>query len=119
MSDLGPYSRPSALAKIDGRRREARLMRDLRAELVAHVGGKPSATQTALIERVCWLGLHIAMMDRRTAVRRAMTERDGREYLAWVNSQGRLLRQLGLKGAPAPRRTSPAPVAERAARAAA
>ncbi len=87
--------------------------------MVAHVGGRPSVTQTALIERVCWLGLHIAMMDRRTAEGRAMTEHDSRQYLAYTNSQGRLLRQLGLKDASPPRRALPDLLAERAAGAAA
>ncbi len=105
MPGIGPYSRASALAKLDGRTREARLMRELREELVAHVGGSPSATQTALIERIVWIGLHLALMDRRTAAGREMTERDSREYLAWANSQARLLRQLGFRAAPASRRS--------------
>jgi hypothetical protein len=105
MPDIGPYSRPSVLAKLDGRTREAKCLRELRAALVAHVGGSPSATQSALIDQAAWLGLHIDLMNRRTAEGRAMTERDSREYLAWVNSQGRLLRQLGLRGTPAPKRS--------------
>ena len=105
MARLGVYSRPSALAKLDLRSAEGRLLSRVRADLTRHVGGDPSAVQRALIERITWLGLHIALMDRRTGADREMSERDGREYLSWVNSQSRLLRQLGLKGAPAPRRT--------------
>jgi hypothetical protein len=41
-----PY-RPVALAKLDQRTKEARLMRETRAALVAHVGGKPSAVRCA------------------------------------------------------------------------
>lgn len=94
---IGPHSRPAALAKIDGRTRTARLVRDTRAELVAHVGGKPSATQAVLIERACQLALQIALMD---AKRGGLTDHDSRTYLAWTNTLTRLCRQLGLKSAP-------------------
>jgi hypothetical protein len=36
---IGPYSRRNAIAKIDGRRREALLIRETRDDLVAHCGG--------------------------------------------------------------------------------
>jgi hypothetical protein len=52
---IHPRYRPVALAKLDQRTKEARLMRETRAELVAHVGGKPSAVQAAMIERACQL----------------------------------------------------------------
>jgi hypothetical protein len=37
---IGPYSRPHRLAKIDGRTKIAKLMRETRAALIAHVGGE-------------------------------------------------------------------------------
>ena len=101
MNAIGPYCRSSTLAKIDGRTREARLMQTTRAELVAHVGGKPSATQRALIEQACQLALRIATMDRKFAETGEQTEHDSRVYLAWANTFSRLLRQLGLAAAPA------------------
>ncbi len=102
MSTIGPYSRPASLAKMDGRTREARLMRDFRARLVVHVGGRPSATQSALIDRAMWLALHVAQLDERTAAGGAMTEHDSRTYLAWSNSLTRTLRELGTEGAASP-----------------
>jgi len=107
MHRIGPYSRPSGLAKLDGRTREARLMRNLRARLVEHVGGKPSATQAALIDRAVWLSLHVAQLDQRTAEGGAMTEHDARTYLAWSNSFTRTLRELGLEAAPSPIKPDP------------
>lgn len=95
---LGPHSRPTALAKLDGRRREARLMRDAVTALTRHVGGAPSEVQRALIHRAAVLALRLALMDAKTADG-IMPERDTREYLAWNNSYVRTLRQLGLKGA--------------------
>ena len=97
MTPIGPYSRPESLANISGRTREGRIVRGVRAELTAHLGGRPSATQRVLIERAAMLTLRIALMDAR-ATRGGMSERDGREYLAWTNTLTRLMRQLGLKG---------------------
>ena len=100
---LGPYSRPAALVTMDMRTKEARLLRDTRAELSAHLGGSPSATQRALIEQCAQLRLRLATMDRAFAeAGGAMTAHDSRTYLAWANSYARLLRQLGLRDAPAP-----------------
>ena len=63
--------------------------------MAAHVGGKPSATQHALIDRIAWLRLRIAAMDARTASAKQMTEHDSRTYLAWVNSLRMLMVALG------------------------
>jgi hypothetical protein len=87
------------LEKMDGRTKEARLMRDLRRELTAHVGGSPSATQRALIERASWLTLHTAQIDGKIADGGRLTEHDARMYLAWSNSLTRCLRQLGMQAA--------------------
>ena len=94
---LGPYSGPTALAHVDGRTKEGRLMRRLRDDLVAHVGGNPSPTQRALIDRAVALSLRLALMDRHTfAAGPVMSEKDGREYLAWSNALERTMRRLGL-----------------------
>lgn len=95
MPAIGPFSRPHTLAVLDGRTKEARLLRDFRAELVAHVGGRPSATQAALIGQAAMLQLRIALMDRASIGEAVPSEKQGREYLAWCNSLQRLLRQLG------------------------
>jgi len=48
---VGPYSKPNGLAKLDHRTREAKFMAEVRAQLLAHVGGRPTPPQVALIER--------------------------------------------------------------------
>lgn len=93
------HSRPAALAKLDGRTREARIMRAARDELTAHVGGKPSATQRALIERAATLTLRVAQLDAKAADAGAMSDHASKQYLAWSNSLTRTLRELGLKPA--------------------
>lgn len=95
-----PYSSPSVLANVDGRTREARLMRDTRAELVAHVGGSPSATQRALIESAVQLSLRIALMDQEFARTGEMPDHTARSYLAWQNTLARTVTRLGIKAAP-------------------
>jgi hypothetical protein len=103
---IHPYSRQGTLAKLDQRTKEARLIREARAELLVHVGGKPSATQRALIEQLLQIKLRLAVMDRKFAKTGAQTDHDSRTYLAWANSYARLLRQLGLNGVPAERSPS-------------
>ncbi|HEV7267354.1 MAG TPA: hypothetical protein VGN83_20965 [Falsiroseomonas sp.] len=89
---------------MDGRTREAKILQRVRAELTEHVGGSPSATQRALIERAAWLTLRTAQLDRKIAGGGELTDHDSRVYLAWSNSLTRTLRQLGHgKTRPAPR----------------
>ncbi len=97
MSRIGPYSTPTVLAKLDGRTREARLMQKVRDDLTGHLGGDLTAPQSALVERAAWLSLHVALMDEKMLEEGegALSERDGRQYLAWSNALTRILRDLG------------------------
>ena len=81
-SAIGPYCSPLALAKLDGRTREAALMRRVRAELTAHVGGHPTFPQKCLIERAAVLALRIAQIDLKMLAgeplkHRCLARRDG------------------------------------------
>jgi len=71
-------------------------MRRVRADLIAHVGGKPSATQRMLVERAVTLSLYVSKLDSKLLKNGSMTEHDSRTYLAWSNSLTRTLRELGL-----------------------
>jgi hypothetical protein len=99
MARIGPHSTPEMLAKVDGRTREARLMRRVAANLRAHVGGSPSAVQEQLIQRAAMLTLHVALFDRRALEGDGLSERDSRSYLAYANGLARILKLLGLKSA--------------------
>ncbi len=99
MRQIGPYSRANTLMKMDGRSAEVKLLRSVTRSLVSHVGGSPSATQEALINRAAWLTLHLATMDRKIMSEGGPSERDSRQYLAWSNSLSRLIRQIGIVGA--------------------
>lgn len=88
-----------APVRLHGNSAPRKAARELRAALVEHCGGKPSATQAAMISQAAELKLRLAVMDAdfiRTSYRSAHASRD---YLAWSNSLVRLLRQLGLHGA--------------------
>jgi hypothetical protein len=94
---LGPHSREhQLLAGLDWRTREGKLLAAARAELTAHVGGHPNNVQKALIERAARLTLYIELMDAEALVVGTMTERNSRQYLAWVNALRLCLREIGL-----------------------
>src|SRR3984885_12043275 len=107
MPKIGPHSRPDKLQIVDGRLAEGRLMARVRAELTQHLGGKPTAPQRILIDRAAALSLRLHLMDRESARSGEMTERNGRQYLAWSNSLTRVLNQIGLAAAPAPKDSRP------------
>ena len=100
MPKVGPYSRNSTQRKMDGRSREARLLKSMRAELIAHVGGKPSVAQQILIDQAAELRLRIALMEAETLEPGEMTERRQVQFLAWTGALTRLLKDLGLQGVP-------------------
>lgn len=97
---LGPFSRPNVLAKPDGRTRDARLLRELKAELTAHVGGHPNAVQRRLIDRAGILALRLALLDA-IAPDGRMSDAAAKEYICWHNAYVRTLARLGLDPAPA------------------
>jgi hypothetical protein len=82
---------------MDWRSREGKVLVAARAELTAHVGGKPNNVQKVLIERAARLTLYIELMDAEALKAGTMTERNSRQYLAWVNALRLCLRELGVK----------------------
>lgn len=84
---LGSHSRQhELLAGVDFRSREGKLLAAARVELTAHVGGNPNSVQKVLIERAARLTLYIELMDAEALEAGTMTERNSRQYLAWVNA---------------------------------
>jgi hypothetical protein len=105
----------NAAKRVDGRTSEARMMRRLRADLVAHVGDHPSTAQMILIETAARLQMHLAVMDRKFMENGDMTPFDSKRYTAWANTLTRTLVRLGLKGAAAAAPTLAEHLAGRAA----
>jgi hypothetical protein len=96
---VGPYTRAPSLLRLDGRRREVKLLRQTRAELLGHVGPHPSATQRALVEVAVNLTLYVRLFDSKALAAGGLGERDARQYLAYSNSLTRALARLGLNKA--------------------
>ncbi len=99
---IGPYSRPDTLAKLDGRTREAALMRRVRVDLIQHCGGSPSVTQRLLIERAVVLSLRVAQIDQQILAGEPLTLHDSNYALAWNNALRRTLTALGAPAAAKP-----------------
>jgi hypothetical protein len=96
----GPYSRSAQLAKPKRRTRESRFLLQIRMDLTKHLGGSPNIAQTLMIDRIAMTLLRIELMDRdalESDTPGVLTERQSWDYLAWVNTAGRLLRSLGLE----------------------
>ena len=92
---IAPHSRQNKFLKLDGRTQEAAIMRRARRDLIAHLGGQPSAVQMRLIDRAAMLTLHVDLFDRRAIRNGGLSERDSRSYLAYSNSLARTLARLG------------------------
>jgi hypothetical protein len=95
---IGRYSRAHPLAKVDGRTREAALMRRVRSDLTRHVGGSPNAVERVLIERAVILSLRVAQIDAKILADETLTLHDSQFALAWNNSLRRTLVALGIDG---------------------
>lgn len=98
-----PLSRPARLwTGCKGTTKEAQFIRQVRADLVQHVGGKPSAVERILIERAVMMTVHLARMDAAALAADAMSDHARREYLAWDGKLRQALRQLGKPAAAKP-----------------
>ena len=94
----------------------SRFLEITREELTQHLGGHPTVAQKLMIERIAMTLLRIELMDRdalKSDTPGEITERQSHDYLAWVNTVGRLLRTLGLEPASA-RPLSPAQALQQA-----
>jgi hypothetical protein len=104
---LSPHRQKQArVPSRDGRSADARLMRRTRAELIAHLGGKPSATQAAIIDQIGWLTLYVTRMNRQALETAGVhSAHAAKEFLAYQNSLTRALARLGLDATPALKQT--------------
>jgi len=103
------------LSTLDGRTREAALMRRVRADLTEHCGGQPSATQKMLIERLAKVALRLELYDRKMAKGESITEYDSRVFAALHTAYRLMLKQLGMKPAAPPAPSLAEHLARRAA----
>ena len=92
--------RGALLVIPSAREAEGRRLLEFRAALIEHVGGRPSAAQLAVIDRLVMLQRHLTHYDRR-GLGPDFSDIGTRRYLAWSNSFIRTLQTLGLQPAAA------------------
>ena len=85
------------LAAIDRRTLEGRREKEVEAELVAHVGGSPSAVQKILIARAARLTVVIELLERQVVEHGEVADLAGRQILAWIGTLSRILKLLGVE----------------------
>jgi hypothetical protein len=94
---VGPYSRAHLLSSVDCRSQIGRYIRDLAAELAAHVGGDPTPAQRVLIKEAAIKSARLGMLvDKIFSSAELDFDLATRVYLAWSNSLRRDLEALGL-----------------------
>jgi|SRR5579864_7180777 len=96
LTTVGPYSRLLSRGTVDLRSREGRYLRAVEAQLIEHIGGKPSAAQRLLIGRIARVSLQLALFDEKLAAGN-WTDHDARTYGGLSSSFRLLLREIGLK----------------------
>ena len=103
--EIGPYSSVYigraagrfSLTRLDGRTKEAALLRQVRDTLLAHVGENPTVVQMMLIDRAAVLMLRLAQIDRRIFADQDLTILDNNQTVAWQNCLTRVLVALGVR----------------------
>jgi hypothetical protein len=94
---LGPFSRIHSLWELDLRTREATMLQTLQAELVDHVGGRPTVIQRLLIERCVMLAFRVCQIDHKIMSGEEFSQHAAAHALAWNNSLRRTLLALGVE----------------------
>ena len=87
-----------ALVKRDQRTREARMMAETKASLLASLPTPVDAITMALVDNCCTVALRIAEADRKAAAKADLSAADIKAYAQLTGLHQRLLRQLSQIG---------------------
>jgi hypothetical protein len=82
------------LSMLDGRSKEAKFLKRVRAELTSLIAGKPNAAQRLLIDRAAILALRCAQIDERILHGEILTAHDNDHAIAWHNAFRRTVAQI-------------------------
>ncbi len=93
---VGPFSRASALARIDHRTSQGRLARHLERELSDYVGD-PTPPQQLLIRMVTVLAVRLSMITERALAEREPSELTDRYLCSYSSQLRQALQALGLE----------------------
>lgn len=89
MDQNGTHSRNCSLQRLDGRRREAKLLKLFRDQMTILAGGHPTIAQETLIDQAS--RLRYRLMHEADA-----GSNDPAQFMAWNNVLQDLLRDIGL-----------------------
>jgi hypothetical protein len=89
-------SKPHTLARIDGRSREAELMKRVVSDLIRHIG-EPNTIQMMLINRAAVLTLRLGQIDQKIFNGGDFSVHDTDHAIAWQNALTRCLVALGVQ----------------------
>lgn len=93
---IGPTSRSRAIAEFDRRTKIGRLYKATMSDLVAHVGGAPTAAELLLIESITTKAVRVRLLTERLLAGEEIATGTDHHLLAWSNAMGRELAMLGL-----------------------
>ena len=100
------YRSPATLTNLDQRTREARLLREHRASLLASLPAPVDAITMALVDNCCRVALRLAEADKKAAAKPDLTAHDVRAYAQLTALHQRLLRQLAQISRAKPRQSA-------------
>ena len=97
---LGIWSNRRSLQLADGRTGGVRFYNNVISGLIASLGGKVSIQQKMIIDDIAYLELRTRMMKEEYLAGKGDHPESDKYFLAWVNSERRLLESLGMKAIP-------------------
>lgn len=93
----GPFSRDETLSIIDRRTKAGRVLRTVEADLVNHLGGKPSAAEQLIIQSAALKATRLSLLSEKLLSGEEMAEGSDHHALAWLNSLRLDLQAIGLQ----------------------
>ncbi|MDN3568656.1 hypothetical protein ACFQY5_41330 [Paeniroseomonas aquatica] len=101
--ELGPFSRKTAVNRLDKRTAPARLMKKVRRDLLEHLGNRPlSITESMIVDQICWLHLHVSLANAKASEGGEMSDIFARTYQGWSSSLQKALMRLDATLVPKP-----------------
>jgi hypothetical protein len=94
---LGPFARDRSLTTIDRRTKAGRVLRQVRADLTAQLGGDPSPAEALIIQSAAVKATRLFLMSEQILSGVNFSEGSDVHALAYLNSMRQDLTALGLK----------------------
>jgi hypothetical protein len=99
---VGPYSRPHRLRRLDKRTSLGRYLHDFETGLISHTGGAPSFAIRSLIDTAVGIETQLVLLERAGI----KTAHDARTYSGLISAKRNTLKAIGLGPAAEPKTPS-------------